>query len=336
MLSLYSVTEFKGVGPKIAEKLAKMGIKTALDVLLHLPIRYQDKTRITPMIDAKHDGEYLLEGEIVQVQSTNQKNNKRLKLVLSDGKFHINILFMHVYPSMMRYKEGMHLRVFGKVKGYGVNKTIVHPEVWVVNTQHETVVDNELTPIYSKVEGIHQALLRNLSAQVLSMLNTIDKPFLPEALLEKFNLSTFKEAVELIHYPTPDVHIDDLLEAKHVSVKRLIFEELLAHHLNLLVKRKNEQHKDAYLLNNENAKLYLKNFLSALPFKPTNAQQRVIKEIESDLSKAHPMLRLVQGDVGSGKNDRSSFSSYASNRFRCTSCLNGTYGDPSRAALSKI
>jgi ATP-dependent DNA helicase RecG len=291
-----SVRELRGVGPKLAEKLADYGVRHLEDLLFHLPLRYQDRTRITAIAAAREGEDLVIEGEI---RAADVVFGRRRSLVarIQDGSGTITLRFFHFSAAQKNnMKTGTRLRCFGQVRRGGSGLEMYHPEY---RTQHDDAapVEETLTPIYPTTEGIGQNQWRNLCSQAVTFLRRASvKELLPQNPNFPFGLS---EALTYLHAPPPDAPLEQLREGKHPAQLRLALEELVAHNLSLYRLREKQQRDGAPALP-EQAELFAR-FLSSLPFEPTSAQTRVLAEISTDLAKNVPMLRLVQGDVGSGK-----------------------------------
>lgn len=297
-LSLKPVSELKGVGAKVAEKLAGLGLKTVQDVLFHLPLRYEDRTRIYPIAHLKPG---VSAAFIAEVKRANISYGRKRTLVVTVADQTGSITLRFFYFSAAQAKnmtEGTIIRGFGEARPGKNGLEIVHPEYRIVASESDNDVEETLTPVYPTTEGIKQLTLRNLTEEALKLL---DKgglaELLPEGLYSK-QLS-MKQALRVAHRPTPDIAVTELLEGTHPAQERLILEELLAHHLSVL-KVKHQTQADPAVSIDHSQKL-LPAFLNSLSFSPTGAQQRVSREIEQDLKLSRPMMRLVQGDVGSGK-----------------------------------
>ena len=301
MLSLAdtSVITLKGVGAKVAEKLAKLGLKNLQDIIFHLPLRYEDRTRVYPMADIYAGLHATVVGDVIN--SEIKYGRKRMLIVqISDGSDTLNLRFFHFSAAQLNgFKVGATIRAFGEVRaGNASFWEIMHPEYKVVSDPNNVQLEEHLTPVYPTTEGVNQLTLRKLSEQALQQL---DKGALPDLLpsglyAEQLSL---KQALHLVHRPTPDVNLEMLAEGQHPAQHRLVLEELLAHHLSML-KVRAESNQDPGIAVHLDEQLK-QAFLKQLPFSPTAAQNRVVAEIELDLTKAQPMMRLVQGDVGSGK-----------------------------------
>lgn len=298
ILSNAAVTELKGVGAKMAERLAKVGIETIQDVLFHLPSRYEDRTRIYPISDLQPFLHVSVQGEVIA--SSVQFGRKRMLIVrINDGTGSISLRFFHFSAAQKNMLDkGQQVRCFGEVRTGKHGLEMMHPEFKIVHEEASTSVEDSLTPVYPTTEGVKQLTLRNLTAQALGLLEKgVLDDILPSGLYAQ-QLS-LHDAINIVHRPTPDIAVDLLEAGKHPAQQRLILEELLAHHLSILKLRKQSRQLAGFALS-DSSELPTK-LLATLPFKPTQAQVRVLAEIQHDLSQTSPMMRLVQGDVGSGK-----------------------------------
>lgn len=293
------VTQLKGVGVQLANKLAKLGIQTIQDVLFHLPLRYMDRTRITPIGSVQPNTEVVIEGEI---RGCDLVFGRRRSLMcrLQDNTGMITLRFFHFSNAQRQnLKTGSHIRCYGEVKRGSSGLEIYHPEYQFIDQQHPQPLQQHLTAVYPATEGISQQRLRIIAGQALGLMKQHQ---LTELLPDVLNQSSLTEAIAFIHEPPKTAPVDQLANGDHPAQQRLAFEELLAHHLSLLQLRQNiQQHGAPALSCNKNDETLRMAFLNSLAFKLTDAQQRVSDEIKADLAKPIPMLRLVQGDVGSGK-----------------------------------
>ncbi|NVK36533.1 MAG: ATP-dependent DNA helicase RecG [Gammaproteobacteria bacterium] len=296
-----AVTELKHVGDKLAEKLAKLGIHSIQDLLFHLPLRYQDRTRITPIGALRPNVDVVIEGEIMLADVVFGKR-RSLAVRLQDGTGTITLRFYHFSGAQKNnLKKGARIRCYGEVRRGRAGLELYHPEYQFVEDLAALPTEDTLTPIYPSTEGLTQARWRQLMTQVLMLLKkgrAIDD-LIPAPLLAPYGLPDLRSALLYLHQPPVGANLEELENSQHPTQKRLIMEELLAHNLSLLKMRETIQQDRAPVL--PPAEKLKAPFLNALPFSPTNAQQRVVNEIQQDLSKGIPMLRLVQGDVGSGK-----------------------------------
>jgi ATP-dependent DNA helicase RecG len=292
------VTALKGVGPALAERLARLGIRTVQDALFHLPLRYQDRTRVVPMGSLRPGDQAVVEGEVLH---TEIKFGRRRMLLsrIADGTGSLTLRFFHFNAQQQAaLARGVRLRCFGEVRTGAATLEMVHPEYRRVG--EGAPVEEYLTPIYPATEGLHQALLRKvIDAAIAHLEREPVAEWLPGPLLRDHRFPPLKEALLLLHRPPPEVSAEMLADGKHPAQRRLVFEELLAHQLSLRRLRERTQRLHAHPVK-PTGKLTAA-FLAALPFPLTNAQRRVTEEIAHDLRSGTPMQRLVQGDVGSGK-----------------------------------
>jgi len=294
------VTALKGVGASLAQKLAKIGLLTLQDILFHLPLRYMDRTRITPIGALQPNVNAVIEGE---VRACDIVFGKRRSLVvrMQDSTGNITLRFYHFNAAQkQKLTQGTQLRVFGETRRGAAGLEFYHPEYDLLNEAAPLPLEQHLTPIYPATEGLTQPRLRSLAAQALTWLNTHKlRELLPEAVRQQLNQRSLSEALQYLHQPPVNANVHLLMEGEHPFQQRLAFEELLAHHLSLLLLRRQTQSDGASQL--RLTPELKRNFLAQLPFQLTRAQTRVLGEIAEDLAKPIPMLRLIQGDVGSGK-----------------------------------
>ncbi|MCB1706257.1 MAG: ATP-dependent DNA helicase RecG [Halioglobus sp.] len=291
-----SVRELRGVGPKLAAKLADYGVHRVEDLLFHLPLRYQDRTRITPIAAARDGGDVVIEGE---VRAADIVFGRRRSLVarIQDGSGTLTLRFFHFSAAQKNnLTPGTRLRCFGQVRRGSSGLEMYHPEYRQVLAE-DTPVAETLTPIYPTTEGIGQNQWRNLCGQALRHLEREPvSELLPPSAAHPYALG---RALQFLHAPPPDASLELLREGRHPAQLRLALEELVAHNLSLHRLRERQQRGGAPALAPKPE--LLDAFTDSLPFAPTQAQSRVLGEIATDLAKPRPMMRLVQGDVGSGK-----------------------------------
>lgn len=299
-LAQLPVTELKGVGTALQLKLEKLDIRTLQDLLFHLPLRYQDRTRIMPIGGLRPSDEGVIEGEIKAADIT-MGRRRSLVCRLQDGTGTITLRFFHFSAAQKNsLKLGSRLRCFGEVRTGASGLEMYHPEYRRVDDAAITPVESCLTPVYPTTEGINQTRLRSLTDGALEYLAKGSlTELIPEHLRQQWRLPSLNEAIRYLHRPPVDADQDQLLDGYHPAQRRLAFEELLAHHLSLIKLRQRARQSGAPAL--LASRQYQDVFLQQLPFPLTGAQQRVSQEISADLSQPYPMLRLVQGDVGSGK-----------------------------------
>lgn len=294
--------KLKGVGPKTVEKLESLGIQSVEDVLFHLPFRYQDRTRILTIADLRPGDQAVIEGEIISSR-VKFAGKRQLEVLLQDKTGVITLKFFH-FNSTQQKKLGVgkQLRCFGDVKLFRRQLMMIHPEYQQVGEQLKPV-DESLTPVYPSTEGIQQNSWRALSSQALQYLQTEHglKELLSDDVRGHYDLVEIKQAITYIHRPPPDVDQALLQEGLHPMQQRLAFEELLAHQVSLRQVRAKLQQFLAKACKLELAEKMTTQFLDNLVFSLTGAQTHALQDIQQDLSQSQPMMRLVQGDVGSGK-----------------------------------
>lgn len=297
-LDLVPITDLKGVAKKVAEKLAKLGITTVQDLLFHLPLRYEDRTQIYP-IAALMPGSYgTIEAEIQSTQII-QGRKRMLVCNVRDDTGSLSLRFFNFSVAQRNaMQNGLMIRAYGEVRRGGHQAEIVHPEYKVVYPGEDVHLSDTLTPIYPTTEGLKQASWLKLTEQALVLLEDGGLTELLPPQLQPNNIS-LKQALQTLHRPPAGISQFDLELGQHPAQQRLVQEELLAHNLSMLRLRQ-RSNLDAAVTMQATGQL-LNPFLAALPFKPTGAQQRVVADIGKGLEKPHPMMRLVQGDVGSGK-----------------------------------
>ncbi|MCQ8891722.1 ATP-dependent DNA helicase RecG [Pseudoalteromonas carrageenovora] len=297
-LNQYPITELKGVGPKMAERLLKLGIITVQDMLFHLPLRYEDRTRLYAINELALHSHVSVEATIETSQITFGKR-RMLVVQINDGTGRLTLRFFNFTAAQKNaFSAGKIIRCFGEIRRGRVGFEMSHPEYSISDTPDEQPTATTLTPVYSTTEGLKQLSIRALSDQAINLLN---KYSVDELLPVKWQPSSMalSDALLLLHRPPNDVDVTALEQGTHPAQQRLVFEELLAQNLSLLKVREQGQQVKAVALNPVNT--LESQFLEQLPFAPTNAQSRVVAEIKGDMQHAHPMMRLVQGDVGSGK-----------------------------------
>lgn len=296
------MTVLKGVGPRNAERLAAIGVETVQDVLFHLPSRYQDRTRVTPIGALRHGDQAVVVGT-VEAADIRYGRRRSLLLRLADGSGILTLRFFHFSAAQRSgLVRGTRLLCFGEVRSGPTGLEMVHPEYRPVAEGEAPPLEQSLTPIYPTTEGMHQLSWRTISGRALELLR--QQPgrlpeWLPPELRRSYRLPELAEALLFLHRPPPDAPREELLEGRHPAQRRLAFEELLAHQLSLRALRRRQRRAGAPALVGDGR--LRRRLLQRLPFQLTGAQQRVTAEIGADLRQERPMMRLVQGDVGSGK-----------------------------------
>jgi len=290
--------QLKGIGPSIVEKLNSYGIFNLRDLCFHLPSGYQDRTKVTQVIDLGSGDERLIKVNVISSQSL-YRPRKMMILKCTDGSCPINIRFFYFHPSQARQlKAGAEIICFGKVSLSRYGLEMIHPEYELIQPNHSPEQET-LTPMYRVPKGVGQKKIRNFILAAMQKLDFEDD-FLD---IEKYDSSlnmNILDALKIIHNPTPATNIDDILPGgSHPARVRLLKEEMIAFQAGMtFLKRKQKRHHAVPLMTESSWSDEVKdNF----PFALTNAQERVVAEVKEDLSQEVPMMRLVQGDVGSGK-----------------------------------
>ena len=278
-------------------RLAKLGLRTDMDLVLHLPMRYEDETKVYTIRDACLRGgeSWQVEGVVTKCE-VNFKPRKQLLVTIADETGNLLLRFMNFYGSQVKQlAEGTRVRARAELKHGFFGAEMVHPTYKVVN--EGAPLPTALTPVYPSGEGLSQHVLRREIADAMRRIDWQDT--LPDQLLHEMRLSPFRAAVHLLHYPPQDIDESALMDRSHPAWVRMKFDELLAQQLSLKRAQRARRSKGAASLpivgTLSNA------FGAALPFKLTGAQARVLEEIRADLRQPYPMQRLLQGDVGSGK-----------------------------------
>ena len=290
-----AVHQLQGVGSASAALLEKLNIFTTDDLLFHLPRDYEDRSTIIPMNQLIVGRSYLLEGIVKGVDFPPGKR-KSMAVLLQDDFAKVTLRFYHIYKALTdRAKIDQRLRIFGEVRVGARGLEVYHPEIQLI-TEHTPLPKTELTAIYPATDGLTQPKLRQYVKQALIQ----HSDDLPELLPPQFtNGYVLKQALEYIHQPPVNANMLQLAQGSHPAQQRLIFEELVAHQISLLSRRAYIQQIAAPAFSP--SKNFAKQLLATLPFRMTDAQSRVCKEIVADLKQNKPMLRLIQGDVGAGK-----------------------------------
>ncbi|MBR9907243.1 MAG: ATP-dependent DNA helicase RecG [Gammaproteobacteria bacterium] len=293
------LSTLKGVGPKLQIKLEeKLGLANVQDVLLHLPLRYEDRSRIYPIAALQPGTSATVIAEVLKAEVAYGRR-RMLKVRVRDASGVLNLVFFQFSAAQLKqFAQGTRLQLFGEARRGLSGPDMIHPEYKIIEGEAPVLGEEALTPVYPATEGVQQALLRKLSEQALTYLNEQALPELLPAELQPGGIS-LAQAIRTLHRPPLDVSLQQLMEGTHPAQTRLAAEELLAHQLSLLKLRALKQAHQARALTVNNELQH--EFLAQLPFQPTGAQQRVVAEIQQDLAQPMPMMRLVQGDVGSGK-----------------------------------
>ncbi|MDA3913926.1 ATP-dependent DNA helicase RecG [Oleiagrimonas sp.] len=293
------VTDLSGVGPALARALQRLGVGCVQDLWFHLPLRYEDRTRITPMAELVIGERAQIEG-VIEAAECGFRYRPQLKVALGDDSTGTLLLrFFHFRKAQAdQLQPGVRLRCYGEVRMGARGPEMVHPQYQRVGV--DKAVEDHLTPIYPTTEGLGQKRLRGVIDNALAWLpDERELELIPDAMREGLGLGSLREALLTVHRPPADADLSALANGRHAAQQRLAFEELLTQHLSLKRLRAQIRNFRAPALDGDDG--LRARFLSALPFTLTAAQQRVNAEVAKDLARPQPMLRLVQGDVGSGK-----------------------------------
>ncbi|HEX7403186.1 MAG TPA: ATP-dependent DNA helicase RecG [Usitatibacter sp.] len=278
-----------------ATRLQKLGIRGNRDLALHLPLRYEDETKLTALADVRAGEPALVEAEVVE-SKVEYRGRRTLVVKLTDGKRELWLRFLNFYPSQVKqFAPGRRVRLFGEVRPGFFGDEMVHPKYRIVT--RDTPLSKSLTPVYPTTAGLSQNLLRekiDAALDTLALEDTLD-----EKLLAKLKLMPFRDAVMLLHRPPPDVDAASLDERTHPAWRRLKFDELLAQQLAMRIAYRERRARSAPEL--PDAHTLTNALVKSLPFSLTRAQRHAQAAISRDLAQPHPMRRLLQGDVGSGK-----------------------------------
>ena len=293
------IISIKGLGKKTSDRLNQLGIHTLEHLVFHLPTRYQDKTSITPLSDARINDEILIEATIDRIEVIPSRQ-RQLLCYLSDQQNHrILLRFFHFTQYQKQALiRGESMQCFGEIKIGRKGLEMHHPEYRITSQNQRPLLEQNLSPIYPLCSGISQNKMKqwiNYSLEVLKI-SQLDDYF---EKITQHSMPSLKSSLMLLHHPEKNEDLSKIETFKHISQQRLIIEELATHQLSLLKTKKARKGKktNAFILKNTLSD----KLLDSLDFKLTNAQSNCIKEINDDLASSEPMLRLLQGDVGSGK-----------------------------------
>ncbi|HET6553710.1 MAG TPA: ATP-dependent DNA helicase RecG [Dyella sp.] len=295
------VATLPGVGPALAQVLGKLGLERVQDLWFHLPLRYEDKTRVTPIAELRPGERAQVEG-VVEAMERGFRYRPQLKVAIGDDSRQTLVLrFFHFRRSQSdQLQPGTRLLCYGEVRQGAQGLEMVHPQYQRLADDEQASVDELLTPVYPTTEGLGQKRLAGVIAKALALLPPdAQLELIPPALCEAHGLTSLREALLYVHRPPPDANLGQLTAGRHPAQQRLAFEELLSQHLSLKRLRAAVRRRHAPSL--EGTGVLRARLLESLPFGLTGAQQRVSADIARDIAQPRPMLRLVQGDVGSGK-----------------------------------
>lgn len=295
ILSMRPLTEIKAFSKPLITNLAKLGITNLQALLLHLPLRYIDETHITPIRDLRAGEPAQVEGEIVHAE-VSYKPRKALIARLEDASGQLTLRYLNFYPSQIAaLKVGTKLRAYGEVRSGFFGYEMVHPSTKAVGPKTE--VAENLTPVYPTVAGLTQPSLRK--AISIALAQNVLTETLPASVYQNMRLPSFADSLHALHHPPPDADLQALENKSSPYWRRLAFDELLAQQLSM--RKHYARRRSVSAPQFKLSKTLISALLKSLPFALTQAQQKVALEIERDLTQPHPMQRLLQGDVGSGK-----------------------------------
>ena len=287
------------ISPAVQEKLARLGIRTPLDMILHLPIRYEDETHLYPIADAPLERAVLVEGVIVHSEVVSRPR-RQLVCQIKDNSGMVAMRLLNFYGNQIKmYAVGKRLRLLGEIRNGFFGLEMVHPKCRIV--QAGEMLADAMTPVYSTTAGLTQKILCKLIQQTLDVAKTQHAlaDTLPESIMRKYSLIGFQESLTCLHRPPPEVPLAALEARTHPAWRRIKFDELLAQQLSMRLHYRNRRNRIAPILAPQHR--LTQQFLQCLSFKLTDAQIKVCAEISRDMAAAFPMQRLLQGDVGSGK-----------------------------------
>ena len=295
-----NLTRLAGVGPALAEKLERLGLDRVEDLLFLLPLRYEDRTELVRPGALSAGMRCLTSGKVLLAETV-YRGRRSLLVRIGDGSGQITLRFFHFSKQQQaQFALGSSVSCYGDVRPGPVGLEMVHPEYRILKEGESPVLGDALTPVYPTTEGVQQGRLRSLTGQALKLMQSAPpEELLPPEILSELKMPSLAEALSYLHRPPPDADVISIESGRHPCRIRLAFEELLAHYLSLRNLRTLASQEAAIPL--QGGDDAVREFLAGLEFSLTGAQQRVVAEITADMGLPHPMMRLVQGDVGSGK-----------------------------------
>ena len=299
-----AVSTLKGVGPKLEQKLARLGIHDKQQMLFHLPLRYEDRTRVTPIGSLQPGQSALFEGEVLQSAVSFRRGGRSRRVLLvkvADASGLLTLRFFHFSAAQQQMMEkGAWLRGFGEARMIAGAPEMAHPEVQRIDPADPPPLPDELTPVYPVTDGLHQLGMRKLMRQLIDELRRKGlEETLPQDWLQAQGLPEVSDALLRLHHPRDAADVRLIQAMRHPAQRRFIIEELAAHRITLLQRRAELDALTAPAVSGGRG--LQQRLAEQLPFSLTGAQRRVIDELMADYARGRPMLRLVQGDVGSGK-----------------------------------
>ncbi|MFO1405976.1 MAG: ATP-dependent DNA helicase RecG [Steroidobacteraceae bacterium] len=294
------VTSLRGVGPALGETLGRIGLRTLQDLLFHLPRGYEDRTRVVPIGTLRPGDRAVVEAE-VQLAEVVFRRRRALLVRVADGTGALTLRFFHFSAAQQAaLARGTRLRLYGEARPGPAGLEIVHPEYRRVGPGAAPASEDSLTPVYPVTEGVQQGRMRQLTALALAELaDGALRDWIPPDVLAASKMPPLESALRYVHRPPPAADLALLNDGRHPAQRRLAFEELLAHQISLRLLRRAADLDRAWPLPAGGD--LVRRFVASLPYTLTGAQQRAWADVEQGLAHDHPMMRLVQGDVGSGK-----------------------------------
>lgn len=294
------LTVLKGIGPALASKLEKLGLLQVEDLLFLLPTRYEDRTSLTSLGSLQPGSRCLVSGEVLLAE-TIYRGRRSLLVRIGDGTGQLTLRFFYFSRQQQaQFESGARISCFGDVRAGQGGLEMVHPEYRILKPDQDAITGDALTPVYPTTEGVQQGRIRSLVAQALRAMQAAPpEELLPDDIRGDYAMPALADALLYLHTPPPDADLARMAAGTHPCQQRLAFEELLGHYLSLSNVRKLAL-RDAATPLAAGGEL-VPDFLRSLPYTLTAAQNRVVGEILRDLAEPHPMMRLIQGDVGSGK-----------------------------------
>ncbi len=294
----------KGVGPKIAEKLHGLGLDTQRDLLFHLPLRYEDRTFVTPLGSLQPGQRCQIEAEVLHSGVGFRRSGRSRRVLsakLADNTGVISVRFFYFNASQHNlFEKGNWLRCFGEVRSSQGELEMIHPETEVIDPDNPSPLSQTLTPVYPTTEGLHQLSIKRILSQVIDKLKSDGiAETLPQSWLDKNGFPDIGSAMIDLHSPQNKTDSDSIAHFRHPAQYRFVVEELTAHQLALLERRRQIRSRKTPAIGA--GKGLRERMTRSLPFELTGAQRRVLGELMRDFAAGQPMIRLVQGDVGSGK-----------------------------------
>jgi ATP-dependent DNA helicase RecG len=288
------------VGPALASKLERLNVSRVEDLLFMLPLRYEDRTHLTRLGSLRAGQRCLVSGEVLLAETV-YRGRRSLLVRISDGTGQITLRFFYFSRQQQnQFQQGVSVSCFGDVRAGPGGLEMIHPEYRILRAEQNPVTSDALTPIYSVTEGLQQGRLRKLVGEALGIMrSTPPAELLPDEVRAALSMPTLSEALLYLHQPPPDADLQSIEEGRHPCQLRLSFEELLAHYMSLRNLRLLARQESAVAM--AGGTTATQAFIRSLPYRLTGAQSRVCDEIAADLRQPHPMMRLIQGDVGSGK-----------------------------------